>query len=63
MRLFTDAETKSLNERLKGSRKDATGIFASRIKPKIIELLEVWFPRKTELEKAIKTMKKYERSK
>jgi len=56
--IFTDAETKSLEERLSGSRKDSTGIFSNRVKPKIIELLDVWFPKKKELEKAIKTKSK-----
>ena len=56
--IFTDAETKSLEERLSDSRKDSTGIFSNRVKPKIIELLDVWFPKKKELEKAIKTKSK-----
>ena len=40
-RLFTKAELKSLNERLEGSKKDHTGIFASRVKPKTGQ--SVWF--------------------
>ena len=50
--LFTQTELKSLEERLKGSKKDPTGIFASRIKPKIKELFE-WFKRRNELKKLI----------
>ena len=56
-KIFTGAEIKSLNKRLKGNRKDKTGIFYGRVKPKIIEIL-TWFTRKKELEKAIKPIKK-----
>ena len=52
-KIFTTTELKSLDDRLKGSKKDKTGIFASRIKPKIKELLETWFPKKKELKKVM----------
>ena len=50
---FMIEDLKNLNQRLKGSRKDDTGIFSGRIKPKIIEMLEKWFPLKKQLQKAI----------
>jgi hypothetical protein len=50
--LFTPTELKALNQRLKGSKKDPTGIYAARVKPKIIELLS-WIKRKKELERLI----------
>lgn len=50
-KLFTDAELNALDKRLEGDKKDDTGIYASRVKPKVKELLEVWIPRKKELEK------------
>lgn len=53
-RIFTEAEAKSLEDRIKGSRKDITGIFSARVKPKIIEMLKVWLPIKNKLEKIIK---------
>ena len=56
-KIFTDAELKSLNKRIKGEKKDLTGIFSGRVKPKILELFE-WFKRKKELEKAIEPKKK-----
>jgi len=56
-KIFTKAELKSLEERIKGNRKDPTGIFSGRVKPKILELF-TWFKRKKELEKAIKPKKK-----
>ena len=38
---------------IKVSKKDNNGIYASRVKPKIKELLEVWFPKKKELSKLV----------
>ena len=55
--IITTTVLKSLQDRLKGSKKDSTGIFSARIKPKIKELLEVWFPKKKELQKATKCLK------
>ena len=52
-KIFTDAELESLNKRLKGSKEDKTGIFSSRVKPKIIEMLEQWLPQKRQLKKSI----------
>ena len=43
---------------MKGSRKDKYGTFAKRVKPKIIELLEKWFPIKRQLKKAIEKKRK-----
>lgn len=60
-KLFTEAEIESLNQRLKGDRKDSTGIFSARVKPKIIELLEVWIPKQKELRELIKPMEKKNR--
>ena len=53
-KIFTIAELKELERRKQGNRKDSTGIFSARIKPKIQELLSVWFPKKKELEILIK---------
>ena len=50
--IFTQAELKELESRSKGSRKDYTGIFASRVKPKIIELFH-WFRQKDKLAELI----------
>ena len=56
-KIFTDAEIKSLNQRLKGIKKDSTGIFGGRVRPKIKELLDKWFPKKKQLEKIIQSKK------
>jgi len=52
-KIFTDAEHKSLKQRLNGSMKDKTGIFSARVKPKILEMLEHWMPKKRLLKKSI----------
>ena len=57
-KIFTGAELDSLNNRLKGSKKDDTGIYSARVKPKIIELLSHWFPMKRQLKKLVENGKK-----
>lgn len=52
-KIFTDAELQSLNKRLDGKKDDKTGIYAMRVKPKIIELLN-WFRQKRKLEGLLK---------
>ena len=52
-KLFTGAELKSFNERFEGSKKDPTGIFASRVRPKMIELLD-WFKLKDKIIKMLR---------
>lgn len=53
-RIFTDGEMKELNRKLAGGKHDPNGAFYNRVKPKIIELLDHWFPRKKQLKKLIK---------
>lgn len=53
-RIFTNAEMQSIEEREKGNKSDETGIFSSRTKPKISEMLNDWFPKKKQLTKLIK---------
>ena len=52
-KIFTQTELKTLNDRIKGSKKDPTGIFAARVKPKVIEILS-WFKKRKILEKLVK---------
>jgi len=52
-KIFTEAELKALEKRIKGNKKDKTGIYSKRVKPKIIEILEVWFKKKKELKKTL----------
>ena len=53
-RIFTDAELESLKKRIEGIKKDETGIYSARVKPKIAELLERWLPLKKQLVKLMK---------
>lgn len=57
-KIFTNAELEALEERKKENKKDPTGIFAGRVKPKIIEIFEHWFPQKKQLKKLIEPKKK-----
>lgn len=58
-KIFTNAEQDFLEKRLKGKKNwDVSGIFSRRIKPKIQELLDYWFPRKKELQKLLDVKKK-----
>lgn len=52
-RIFTDAERIALSKRLEGDKTDPTSIYSNRVKPKIKELFEVWFPKKKLLEKLL----------
>lgn len=56
-KLFTNAELKRLHERFNGSLKDKDGMYASRVKPKLIELLE-WFKVRVKIVKLLETPKK-----
>jgi len=60
--IFTDKELEMMEARRQGSRKDTTGHFASRIKPKIMEILS-WFNSRKMLKMLIKRrrIKKNER--
>jgi len=51
--IFTGAEEKALKERLLGYKNDATGIYAARVKPKIFEMLNRWFPKARKLKKIV----------
>lgn len=52
-KIFTETEHNCLKERLTGSKKDTTGIFSARVKPKLIEMFEYWFPKREQLIKLI----------
>lgn len=39
-KIFTEAELKALDKRIAGNKKDPTGIYANRVKPKLVEILE-----------------------
>jgi len=53
-KIFTKAELNNIQERKQGDKSDRTGLFSRRIRPKINELLNVWFNKKDELEALVK---------
>ena len=58
-KIFTKAEQDFLAKRLKGKKEwDKTGIFSRRIKPKLIEIIDYWFPKRKELQKLLDVKKK-----
>lgn len=52
-RLFGDKELALLEARIKGSKRDDTGLWSRKVKPKVSELVDVWLPRKKELKKVL----------
>lgn len=52
-RLFGDKELLLLEQRIKGSKRDDTGLWSRKVKPKVKELVDVWLPRKKELLKTV----------
>ena len=51
-KLFGKRELEILEERLKGSKEDPTGLWSRKIRPKVDELLS-WFDRRKELKKVV----------
>ena len=52
-RLFGDKELLLLEARIKGSKRDDTGLWSRKVKPKVFELVDVWLPRKKELKNTL----------
>ena len=60
-KIFPDCEYKLIQKRLFGDKSDRTGLFCSRVRPKIIEMFEIWEKQKTELLKIVEESKKKKR--
>lgn len=52
-KIFGNKELQTLEKRISGDKKDPTGLWSRKVKPKVIELVEKWIPRKKELKKTI----------
>ena len=50
-KIFTDAEYAALENRINGNNTDKTGIYSSRVKPKIEEIINNWIPKQKILKK------------
>lgn len=48
-RIFTPSEMVEMQRREKGDYSDKNGTFSSRVRPKIQELLNEWFPQSEDL--------------
>lgn len=57
-RIFTNRELQEITIFQDGNRKDKNGIFCSKVRPKIKELFDVWFPKKKELQQLIRPKQK-----
>jgi len=56
-KIFGDKELILLEKHIAGSRKDDTGLWCRKIKPKVKELVDVWLPRRKELKRTIEVKK------
>jgi len=57
-KLFGEKELILLEKRIKGDKKDPTGLWSRKVKPKVTEIVNQWLPRKTQLEKVVKLLHK-----
>lgn len=48
-KIFTNSELAEMERQKSGDRSDKYGLFHNRVRPKIRELLNVWFPKANEL--------------
>ena len=53
-KLFGEKELILLEKRIKGDKKDPTGLWSRKVKPKVTEIVNQWLPRKKELERIVK---------
>ena len=50
-KLFGEKELVLLENRIEGDKKDPTGLWSRKVKPKVIELVDEWMPRRRQLKK------------
>lgn len=55
-KIFGDGELELLEKRIKGDKSDPNGLWARKVKPKVIDLLK-WFKRRRELRKLVEVKK------
>ena len=53
-RVFGEKELILLEKRIDGDKKDPTGLWSRKVKPKVIEIVNDWMPRKRQLKKVIR---------
>ncbi len=50
-KLFGEKELILLEKRIEGNKKDPTGLWSRKVKPKVIEMVDEWMPRRQQLRK------------
>ena len=56
-KLFGEKELLLLNKRIEGDKKDPTGLWSRKVKPKVIEMVNEWMPRRRELRKIVSELR------
>ena len=56
-KVFGEKELILLEKRIDGDRKDPTGLWSRKVKPKVIEIVNDWMPRKRQLKKVIRQIR------
>ena len=52
-KLFGEKELILLERRIEGDKKDPTGLWSRKVKPKVVEIVTEWMPRRRELRKIV----------
>ena len=52
-KLFGEKELILLEKRIKGDKKDPTGLWSRKVKPKVTEIVNQWLQRKNQLQKIV----------
>ena len=55
-KLFGEKELLLLEKRIEGDKKDPTGLWSRKVKPKVTEMVKEWMPRRQQLRKVVSEM-------
>ena len=53
-KVFGEKELILLEKRIDGDKKDPTGLWSRKVKPKVIEIVNDWMPRKRQLKEVVR---------
>ncbi|MFC1676153.1 hypothetical protein ACFL3G_03970 [Planctomycetota bacterium] len=56
-KLFGEKELILLEKRIDGNKKDPTGLWSRKVKPKVIEMVNEWMPRRRQLKKVVREIR------
>ena len=56
-KLFGEKELILLEKRIEGDKKDPTGLWSRKVKPKVVEMVNEWMPRRKELKKIVSELR------